>query len=133
MDDYGHHPAEIQAVLQAVRESYDRRVLAVFQPHRYSRTQDLFDRFVTAFYRADLLVVTDIYPAGEAPLPGVSAADLVEAIRAHGHKEVEYVPDLGDVPEALAPRLAPGDLVITLGAGSVWQAGEALLDRLRGG
>ncbi|GAB4262003.1 MAG: UDP-N-acetylmuramate--L-alanine ligase [Deferrisomatales bacterium] len=132
VDDYGHHPTEVQAVLKAVREAYDRRVVAVFQPHRYSRTRDLFERFLTAFYGADLLLVTDIYPAGEAPLPGTDAARLAEGIRAHGHKEVEFVADLARVPEVLEPKLQPGDLVITLGAGNVWQAGQALLRRLRG-
>lgn len=132
MDDYGHHPSEVQAVLKAVREAYDRRVVAVFQPHRYSRTQDLFDRFLTAFYAADVLVVTGIYAAGEAPLAGVSAEALAEGIRAHGHKAVRYVADVADVPAALEPELRAGDLVITLGAGNVWQAGEALLRRLQG-
>jgi len=107
-------------------------VVAVYQPHRYSRTRDLFERFLTAFYGADVLLVTDIYPAGELPLEGVSAAALVEGIRAHGHKDVEWVPDLARVPEFLEPRLHEGDLVVTLGAGNVWQAGEALLRRLRG-
>jgi UDP-N-acetylmuramate--alanine ligase len=132
MDDYAHHPAELQATLKGLREALDRRVVAVFQPHRYTRTRDLFDRFLLAFYGADFLVVTDIYPAGEKPLDGVSAAQLVEGIRAHGHKEVELVPDLARVPEFLEPRLQEGDLVVTLGAGNVWQAGEALLRRLRG-
>ena len=132
MDDYAHHPAEIQATLSGLREAYERRVVAVFQPHRYSRTRDLYDRFLTAFYGADALVVTDIYAAGEKPLDGVEAADLAEGIRTHGHRDVEHVPDLARVPEFLEPRLAEGDLVVTLGAGNVWQAGEALLKRLRG-
>ncbi|MHB8765528.1 MAG: UDP-N-acetylmuramate--L-alanine ligase [Deferrisomatales bacterium] len=133
MDDYGHHPTEIQAVLKGLREAYDRRVVAVFQPHRFSRTRDLRDRFLTAFYGADVLVVTDIYAAGESPVEGVTAADLVEGIQAHGHKDVTLVPDLARVPEVLRPRLREGDLVVTLGAGNVWQAGEALLERLAGG
>ncbi len=132
MDDYGHHPTEIQAVLKGLREAYDRRVVAVFQPHRFSRTRDLRERFLTAFYSADAVVVTDIYAAGEAPLPGVTAADLVEGIRAHGHRDVAYLPDLAGVPEALAPTLRDGDLVVTLGAGNVYQVGEALLARLKG-
>jgi UDP-N-acetylmuramate--alanine ligase len=131
MDDYGHHPSEIQAVLGGLREAWDRRIVAVFQPHRYSRTQDLFDRFVTAFYSADLVVVTDIYPAGERPIPGVAAEPLAESMRTHGHKAVLYAPDVAAIPEMLEPELRPGDLVITLGAGNVWQAGEALLKRLR--
>jgi len=132
MDDYAHHPAELQATLRGLREAWDRRLVAIFQPHRYTRTRDLFERFLTAFYGADVLVVTDIYPAGERPLEGISAAGLVEGIRAHGHKEVALVPDLARVPEFLESRLQEGDLVVTLGAGNVWQAGEALLRRLRG-
>jgi UDP-N-acetylmuramate--alanine ligase len=133
MDDYGHHPSEIQAVLKALREAWDRRIVAVFQPHRYSRTQDLFDRFLTAFYGADLVIVTAIYAAGEAPIPGVSAEALADGMRAHGHKAVRYLPDLAALPDTLVPELRPGDLVVTLGAGNVWQAGEALLRRLREG
>ena len=132
MDDYGHHPSEIQAALGGLREAWDRRIVAIFQPHRYSRTQDLFDRFVTAFYSADVVVVTDIYPAGEPPIPGVAAGPLAESMRAHGHKAVRYVAQLADIPEALEPDLRSGDLVVTLGAGNVWQVGEALLRRLRG-
>jgi UDP-N-acetylmuramate--alanine ligase len=132
MDDYAHHPAEIQAVLRGLREAYDRRIVAAFQPHRYTRTQDLFERFLTAFYGADLVLVTDIYPAGESPLPGVSAENLVDGIRAHGHRDVHHVSDLAQVPAVLEGRVEAGDLVITLGAGNVWQAGQALLRRLRG-
>jgi UDP-N-acetylmuramate--alanine ligase len=132
MDDYAHHPSEVQATLKGLREAHGRRIVAIFQPHRYSRTRDLFERFLTAFYGADVLVVTDIYPAGEAPSPEVTAAALVAGIRAHGHKDAELIPELARVPELLAPRLQEGDLVVTLGAGNVWQAGEALLRRLRG-
>jgi UDP-N-acetylmuramate--alanine ligase len=132
VDDYAHHPTEIQAVLRALREAYDRRVVVVFQPHRYSRTRDLFERFLTAFYGADLLLVTDIYPAGEPPQPGISASELVEGIRAHGHKDVQHVPDLARVPEVLERQVEAGDLVVTSGAGNVWQVGHALLSRLRG-
>ncbi|MBE0617012.1 MAG: UDP-N-acetylmuramate--L-alanine ligase, partial [Proteobacteria bacterium] len=132
MDDYAHHPSEIHATLRGLREAYGRRIVAVFQPHRYSRTRDLLERFLTAFYGADVLVVTEIYAAGEPALPEVSGAGLVDGIRAHGHKEVEFVPDLARVPEFLESRLREGDLMVTLGAGNVWQAGEALLQRLRG-
>ncbi|HSH70933.1 MAG TPA: UDP-N-acetylmuramate--L-alanine ligase [Deferrisomatales bacterium] len=132
MDDYAHHPTEIQALLGALRASYDRPLVAVFQPHRYSRTRDLFERFLTAFYAADRVLVTDIYPAGEAPLPEVSAEALAEGIRVHGHKGVTYLPDLESLPERLQTLLNPGDLVVTLGAGNVWQVGVELLRRLQG-
>ncbi len=133
VDDYGHHPTEIQAVLRSLREAYDRRIVAVFQPHRYTRTRDLFDRFATAFYDAHTVLVTDIYPAGEPPLPGVTAQALVKSIRAHGHRDVTLVPDLGEIPGAVAERAAEGDLVVTLGAGSVGQIGREILARLGGG
>jgi len=133
MDDYGHHPTEVQAVLQGVRDSYDRRVVALFQPHRFSRTLDLAERFYTAFYGADILLVTDIYAAGEKPLPGVSAEALAEGIRNHGHRAVRYVGNLEAAAVELLAAVRPGDIAITLGAGNVWQAGESLLERLKGG
>jgi UDP-N-acetylmuramate--alanine ligase len=133
MDDYGHHPTEVQAVLQGIREAYDRRIVVAFQPHRYSRTQDLAERFHTAFYAADVLYVTDIYAAGETPIPGVSAETLVEGIRNHGHRAVHYVADVAQLPAVMQEELREGDLVITLGAGNIWQASEALLARLQGG
>ena len=133
LDDYGHHPTEIKAVLSALRDSYKRRVVALFQPHRYSRTKDLLESFETAFYGADLVFVTDVYGAGEAPLPGVTAELLADGIRNHGHRAVHYTGGLEtSVEEALA-HLVEDDLFITLGAGNVWQAGETLLERLRGG
>jgi UDP-N-acetylmuramate--alanine ligase len=127
VDDYGHHPAEIKATLAAARAGWRRRVVTVFQPHRYSRTKALFDEFVTAFYQADHLVVMDIYAAGEEPLVGVSAASLVEGIREHGHRSCVYAADRAAVLAHLRDELQPGDMVITLGAGNVWQVGEALL------
>lgn len=131
VDDYGHHPAEIRATLAAARAGWDRRVVAVFQPHRYSRTQALFDEFVTAFYQADHLVVMDIYPAGEDPLPGVEAQALAEGIAGHGHKDARYLADADAVVAHLAGEVKAGDIVITLGAGNVWQVGERLIARLQ--
>jgi len=133
LDDYAHHPTEVQALLEALRASYDRPLVAVFQPHRYSRTRDLFERFLTCFYAADRVVVTDIYPAGEPPLPEVSAEALADGLRTHGHKGATYHGDLATLPGALHPLLTPGDLVVTLGAGNVWQVGVELLHRLQGG
>ena len=131
VDDYGHHPAEIKATLAAARSGWDRRVIAVFQPHRYTRTQALFEEFLTAFYQADHLVVTDVYGAGEEPLPGADSASLVEGIRRHGHKDAHYVADRSAVVPHLAPLLREGDMVITLGAGNIWQTGEDLVRYLR--
>jgi UDP-N-acetylmuramate--alanine ligase len=131
VDDYGHHPAEIRATLGAARAGFDRRIVTVFQPHRYSRTQHLRQEFVTAFNQADELIVLDIYPAGEAPIPGVTAADLAEAIRAHGHRNVTYGgSDRAAVLDHLVDGLRRGDMVLTLGAGDVGQLGPARLERL---
>ena len=130
IDDYGHHPAEIQATLLAARRGWDRRIVVVFQPHRYSRAKALHAEFARSFRDCDVLLVTDIYPAGEAPLPGVSGESLAEAIRREGHKDVTLVPDLQDVPAILEKRARAGDLLITMGAGSVWKAGEEYLKRV---
>jgi UDP-N-acetylmuramate--alanine ligase len=131
VDDYGHHPAEIRATLAAAKAGFDGRVVAVFQPHRYSRTFHLRDEFATAFNQADVLVVMDIYGAGEAPMEGVSAVDLAERIRAHGHRNVTYLGgDRAHLLDHLCDITRPGDLVLTLGAGDVGQLGPALLARL---
>lgn len=131
MDDYGHHPTEIEVTLQAIREGWGRPLTVVFQPHRYTRTRDLFEDFVGAFDRADRLVVTDIYPAGEEPIAGAQAEALFQAIKRRGHMDVEFIPDKGKIADRLAPRLAAGDMVLTLGAGDVFKVGERLLELLR--
>ena len=126
VDDYGHHPVEIKATLAAARSGWNRRLVAVFQPHRYSRTEALFDDFVTAFYQADHLAVMDIYAAGEQPIAGISAEQLADGISEHGHKSCCYTGDIEATVEHLQAVLLPGDIVITLGAGNVWQVGEEL-------
>ena len=131
VDDYGHHPTEIRATLEAARQGWPGRIVVVFQPHRYTRVRDLRDEFARSFYEADLVVVTDIYPAGEEPIVGVDADDLARAIAAHGHRDVTRVPWTGDVAAALRPRLGDGDLVISLGAGDVTEVPDALLALLR--
>jgi UDP-N-acetylmuramate--alanine ligase len=134
VDDYGHHPAEIRATLAAGKNGWpERRLVVAFQPHRYTRTRELFDEFVTAFYDADVLVVTDIYAASEKPIEGVTAEVLANAIRKHGQKDVTYVADREMVAAHLLQVLQPGDIVLTLGAGNIWQAGETLLERLTAG
>jgi len=131
VDDYGHHPAEIRATLAAAKAGFDCRVVTVFQPHRYSRTLHLRQEFLTAFNQADVLVVMDIYPAGEAPIPGVSAADLADDIRAHGHRNVTYLGnDRARIVDHVCEISRPGDLVLTLGAGDVSQLGSDILRRL---
>jgi UDP-N-acetylmuramate--alanine ligase len=132
VDDYGHHPVEIRATLAAARKGWERRVVAVFQPHRYSRTEALFDEFVTAFNQADHVVVMDIYAAGEAPLEGVSAEQLAEGIREHGHRSCRYTGSAEATLAHLVEEVGAGDIVLTLGAGNVWQVGEELLGALQG-
>ncbi|HZN53372.1 MAG TPA: UDP-N-acetylmuramate--L-alanine ligase, partial [Methylomirabilota bacterium] len=131
VDDYGHHPAEIRATLAAAKAGFERRVVTVFQPHRYTRTLHLREEFLTAFNLADVLIVMDIYAAGEAAIPGVTAEDLADGIRAHGHRDVTYLGnDRTRVVEHLSEIVRRGDLVITLGAGDVSQLGPELLKRL---
>ncbi len=131
VDDYGHHPAEIRATLAAAKAGFDRRVVTVFQPHRYTRTLHLRQEFLTAFYQADVLAVMDIYPAGEAPIAGVHARDLAEGIAAHGHREVIYLDnDRQRILDFLCDTVRPGDLVLTLGAGDVGSLSDPLLARL---
>jgi UDP-N-acetylmuramate--alanine ligase len=131
VDDYGHHPAEIRATLAAAKAGFDRRVITVFQPHRYSRTQHLWNDFLTAFYQSDVLIVMDIYAAGEAPIEGVHARDLADGIAAHGHREVLYLGgDRAAIIDYLCESTRAGDLVLTLGAGDVGQLGGELLQRL---
>jgi len=131
VDDYGHHPAEIRATLEAAKLAYNRRLIVAFQPHRYTRTRDLWNEFLGAFNAADVLLLTDIYPAGEAPIEGIDAAALAQAIGARGSKDVRWVSSLGEVATSLREIVRPGDLVLTLGAGSIWQSGEELLVYLR--
>ncbi|MGH7354433.1 MAG: UDP-N-acetylmuramate--L-alanine ligase [Candidatus Rokuibacteriota bacterium] len=131
VDDYGHHPAEIRATLAAAKSGFDARVVTVFQPHRYTRTLHLRQEFLTAFNQADVLVVMDIYPAGESPIPGVNAGDLADAIRAHGHRSVTYLgSDRTRIVNHLREITRPGDLVLTLGAGDVSQLGAEILRAL---
>jgi UDP-N-acetylmuramate--alanine ligase len=131
VDDYGHHPAEVRATLEAARRAYGRRIVVAFQPHRYTRTHLLFDELASAFDAADLLFVTDVYAAGEAPIAGADSEHLTRAMRARGTADVTHVPARVDLVNALLPRLRAGDVVITLGAGSITQTGPELLHALR--
>jgi UDP-N-acetylmuramate--alanine ligase len=131
VDDYGHHPTEIRATLSAAKNIWERRLVVIFQPHRYTRTRDLFKDFLTAFNQADILLLTEIYAAGEDPLPGINAAQLFKGIKEHGHKHVHFYPDKETIADDLIKLLDPGDIVITLGAGDIWQLGEQLRDKLK--
>jgi UDP-N-acetylmuramate--alanine ligase len=131
VDDYGHHPTEIKATLQAARECWpDKRIAVVFQPHRYTRTRALFEEFTTAFYQSDLLVVLPIYAAGEKKIEGVKGIALFEEIQRHGHKDVVYMDGLEAAVSHLKDILTENDILLTLGAGDVWKVGEMLLDVL---
>ena len=132
VDDYGHHPTEIRATLEAIKEAWpENRLVVLFQPHRYSRTQALYDEFKTCFHRADYLVMTKIYAASEVPLTGVSAEKLLAETRQHGQRHTLYVDSLEDIPEKVSEILQEGDLVLTLGAGNIVEVGEKLLLRLQ--
>jgi len=128
VDDYGHHPTEIKATLQALRENWeDRRIRVLFQPHRYTRTKALFDEFARAFYQSDDLIVLPVYSAGEEEIKGADGLSLTEGIRAHGHKNVRYVEDKETAGSYLKETIQEGDIILTLGAGDVWKMGESLL------
>jgi UDP-N-acetylmuramate--alanine ligase len=130
VDDYAHHPAEIQATLNAAKSGFGRNVIAVFQPHRYTRTQALAHEFATAFYQADRLFVTEIYPASERPIPGVHGGQIADGVKEHGHKNVTYVPVKEDLVDAVAAVARPGDIVLVMGAGDIWRVGEEIVRRL---
>ncbi len=128
IDDYGHHPTEIAATLAAARKGFpDKRIVVAFQPHRYSRTQALLEEFGRAFFDADVVLVTDIYAASEPPIPGLTGRSVVDAILAHGQRDASYVPRVDDLARALDEITQPGDLVVTMGAGTITTAGPAFL------
>jgi UDP-N-acetylmuramate--alanine ligase len=131
VDDYGHHPTEVKATLAAAASGADRRVVVVFQPHRYTRTQHLLEQFFTAFNQADKLVIMEIYAAGEQPIAGVSGQAIYEGIKKYGHKDVTFIPEREEVVKHLAAALKKGDLMLTLGAGDVWKIGEQVLEKLK--
>ena len=132
VDDYGHHPTEIRATLSALRDAWpERRLVVLFQPHRYSRTKALAEEFYTAFHEADILLLTEIYSASESPIPGVTAEALLNGIKQHGHRHAYFEPSFSELLDKAMDILAPGDVVLSLGAGNIWQAGEKLLKMLQ--
>jgi UDP-N-acetylmuramate--alanine ligase len=131
IDDYGHHPTEIRTTLEAVRRSFPgRRVIVVFQPHRYSRTKALFDDFTRSFYQCDLLVLLPVYAAGEKEIEGADHRRLAEGIRIHGHKDVVCLDRHADAAAHVLSSAASGDIVLTLGAGNVWQVADEVLNAI---
>jgi len=133
VDDYGHHPTEIRATLAAARLGEYRQIHVIFQPHRYSRTHALLDEFAKSFHQADAVYVLEIYAASEQPIAGVSGEALAQRVRDFGHRQVEFTGTIDNSVEAVLRNAQAGDLVLTLGAGNVWQAGEKLLAKLREG
>ncbi len=131
VDDYGHHPKEIKATLAGAKNGWNRRLVVVFQPHRYTRTMLLFNDFLTAFYQADVLIITDIYPAGEEPIEGVDAFRLFSRMKDMGYKDVRYIHDKEKIVDELERTVRPGDMVITQGAGDIFAVGDALIKRLK--
>lgn len=131
VDDYAHHPTEVKATLQAARNGWpDRRIVAVFQPHLYSRTQQLKDEFGMSFFDADVLVVTDVYPSREQPIEGVNGHLIADTAASFGHKNVHYVEDKKSLPEKLMQLIEEGDIVITMGAGDIYTYGDQLVQKL---
>jgi UDP-N-acetylmuramate--alanine ligase len=137
VDDYAHHPEELRVTLRAAREGMaqngGRRIIALFQPHRYTRTRDLFDDFLSAFDDADALILTEVYAAGEESIEGVSGEALYRALKKRGHVDVRFVPQKDELTPALLAVVQPGDVVLTLGAGDIYRTGSELLARLRDG
>ncbi len=130
IDDYAHHPVEIKATLEAAK-GFNKKIIGIFQPHRYSRTKELLEQFATAFYNADKLIVTDIYAASEEPIEGVDAKKVYERIKEYGHKDVHYISGFENIAAFLLNSV-DDSIVITLGAGDVWKVGEMLLHKMKG-
>lgn len=131
VDDYGHHPTEIAATLSAAKQGWKRRTVVLFQPHRYTRTRDLMHEFAGSFDNADILIVTEIYPAGEKPVEGITGERLCNEIRKHGHKDVVFIPNKNDITAYIHEIIMPGDMIITLGAGDIWKIGRKVLEEGR--
>ena len=131
IDDYAHHPTEIRATIDAASQGYpDRRIVAVFQPHLYSRTRDFLDDFARSFFDTDQLVLTDIYGSREAPIEGIDGRRLADRTEQFGHRAVHYVPDKTELPDRLREWTAPGDVVLMLGAGDIWRASRTFVELL---
>ncbi len=130
IDDYAHHPTETSATLAGIRSGWDRRLVVVFQPHLYSRTRDFYQEFGRSFLNTDVFICTDVYPAREEPIEGVSGKLIAEITKKFGHKNVIYVPDKNNVPKVLMDIKKEGDIIVTMGAGDIWKYGEKFVDLL---
>ncbi|NQU66804.1 MAG: UDP-N-acetylmuramate--L-alanine ligase [Candidatus Marinimicrobia bacterium] len=130
IDDYAHHPSEVSATLQAARSGWNRRIIAVFQPHLFTRTKDFYEDFARAFLQADILIVTDIYPAREEPIEGVTAELITNKAREFGHKHAHSVSDKTEVASLIETLVQENDLIITMGAGDIWRQNEKIIEML---
>ena len=130
VDDYAHHPTEVEATLQAARDGWNRRIIAVFQPHLFSRTKEFYKEFAKAFMNSDILLVTNIYPAREKPINGVNGKLIYNAAKSVGHKNVRYIDDLENLNHELNNIAQKNDMVITIGAGTIWRYGQAYFENL---
>jgi UDP-N-acetylmuramate--alanine ligase len=130
IDDYAHHPTEVRAVLDAIRRGWRRRVIALFQPHTYSRTRDFYEEFGKSFFNADIVVITDVYPARERPIQGIDGELVARSAVDFGHRHVHYVPDRADLARKTLELIEPGDIVITMGAGDIWKSADEILQGL---
>lgn len=131
IDDYGHHPTEINVTLDGIRRGWKRRLVAVFQPHLYSRTRDFYAEFGRSFLNSDIFICTDVYPAREKPMEGITGELIANTAKQFGHKNVYYVPDKTKIPELLTKLCKDGDIVITLGAGDIWKFGNQFVEILK--
>ena len=131
IDDYAHHPKEIRATLEAAKAGIKRRLVVIFQPHRYTRVYYLMEEFATSFNYAEILIITEIFPAGEKPIEGIDGYRLFEEIRKHGHKNVFYEKDLSKIPALLRKIIKPGDLILTMGAGNIYQIIPEIIDVMK--
>ncbi len=131
VDDYAHHPTEVRETLRGMKAGWRRRVITVFQPHTYTRTRDFSEQFGRAFFNTDTLIVTDVYPAREQPIQGITGATIVDAAKKYGHKDARYVQDKKMVADALMDIVQPGDIVLTMGAGDIYMYGNEFLERLK--
>jgi len=130
VDDYAHHPTEVKATLKAAKSGWEHRVIAVFQPHLFTRSRDFYQDFAQAFQKSDILIVTDIYQAREMPIPGITAEIISDTAKKMGHKHVEYIPDQTQIAARLSDIAESNDMIITMGAGNIWRQCERIHEAL---
>ena len=130
VDDYAHHPSEVSATLGAAKSGWDHRIIAIFQPHLFTRTRDFFKDFALAFQQSDILIVTDIYPAREEPLKGITAKIIADEAEKLGHGHIEFIANQNNIPARLKDISQPNDMIITMGAGNIWRQCEGIYEAL---